>query len=163
VERLQRLHEKRALYEESMQRHFPTLRQGETLFPEFDVYAFERAGFEPYEHISNEIRLLTRRLHQQTKFDKLLRWKAANVHYLVAEPGVVKSHELPDGWGLLIRRDCDLTLQVKATWQDASEHSRWQLFLRIAMSGTRAVNRQHNVGLDLFGSALVESEKGISE
>ena len=143
--RLRKLHEQRALYEASMQTHFPTLRQGESLFPEFDAYSFETAGFEPYDKILAQIRTLSRRLHAQTKFDKLLRWKAANVHYVVAEPNVLRPHELPAGWGLLVRREQALELVTKAVWQEASEHSRWQLFLRIALCGTRAVNKHHAI------------------
>lgn len=161
AQRLRKLHEQRALYENSMQQYFPTLRHGETLFPEFDVYSFEAAGFEPYEKILAEIRSLSRRLHAQTKFDKLLRWKAANVHYVVAEPDIVRPHELPAGWGLLVRNDAALDLVVKAVWQEASEHSRWQLLLRIALCGTRAINKHHAIDALTFENILPEGQKGV--
>ncbi len=159
--RLQKLHELRALYEASMQTHFPTLRQGESLFPEFDIYSFEAAGFEPYDKILAQIKTLSRRLHAQTKFDKLLRWKAANVHYVVADPGVVRTHELPAGWGLLVRKEQALDVVVKAVWQEASEHSRWQLFLRIALCGTRAINKHHEIDALTFDNVLPDRQTGL--
>lgn len=153
AKRLSRLHECRALYEESMRHHLPTLRKGETLFAEFDAYSFETAGFEPYDKICAEIRTLSKRLHSQTKFDKLTRWKAANLYYLVAAPGVAKLHEVPAGWGLLVQREEKLEVIAKAVWQEASEFSRWTLLLRIAMGGTRAVNRQMEVNFAELGPA----------
>jgi hypothetical protein len=140
--RLSRLQELKALYEDSMRRHFPTLRTGEALFPEFDGYRFDAAGFEPYEQIVDELRTLTRRLHAQTKLGKLIRWDAANLCYLVVEPGVAKLHEVPAGWGLLVRCEELLEVAVPATWREVPEAHRWELLQRIALSGTRATYRQ---------------------
>lgn len=150
--RLEKLYERRRTYEESMKLYYPSLRNGETLFPEFDSYRFEASGYEPYEKLLSEIATLSARLHAQTKFDRLLRWKAANLHFVVAETGVAKPHELPAGWGLLIRREKNLELEVPATWQDAPEEHRWALLQRIAMSGTRAVHRLMD-GDGLFSGA----------
>ncbi len=145
--RLARLHELRALYEESMRLHLPSLRHADTLFAEFDSFRFEDAGFEPYDRIMRELRVLSSRLHGQTKFAKLIRWRAANLHYVVAEEGVAKPHELPAGWGLMLRRDCGFEVAVEPTWQEASETARMALLVRIAMAGTRAVNLHLGVAL----------------
>lgn len=159
--RLEKLCELRSLYESSMQQYFPTLRQGETLFPEFDVYRFEAAGFEPYDKIVAEMESLANRLHRQTKFDKLMRWKAANVHFLVVEENVLKAHELPHGWGLLVRSGDFLELRIKPLWQDASEASRWQLLMRIAFAGMRAVNQVHGIEGTCFDGLPPEAQKGV--
>jgi hypothetical protein len=143
--RLRHLHEQRSLYESSMQVHLPSLRNGDTLFPEFDGYRYEAAGFEPYESISAEIRRLTNRLHRETKFANLLRWRAANLFYVVAEEGVAYPHELPAGWGLLLRSDCDLVLAAPAVWQEIPQENGLQLLLKLAMSGTRATNRAFGI------------------
>lgn len=123
-----------------MRRHWPTLREGETLFPEFDSYRYGQAQWEPYDQLRAEITSLSQQLHAQTKFAKLFRWRAANLHYVVVEEGVAEPHELPDGWGLLVRSDESLNLVTKPVWQDAPESNRWNLLLRIALSGTRAVH-----------------------
>jgi hypothetical protein len=142
TQRLARLHELQALYEESMRTFFPTLRTGEGLFPEFDGFRFEQAGFEPYEAIVREIRTLTRRLHGQTKLGKLIRWNAANLCYLVVEPGVAKEHEVPAGWGLLMRTGEAVEVAQPATWHEVTDAHRWELLQRIALGNTRAVYRQ---------------------
>ena len=143
--RLARLRELKALYEDSMRRHFPTLRTGEALFPDFDGYRFEAAGFEPYEQIVRELRTLTRRLHGQTKLGKLIRWEAANLCYLVVEPEIVQLHEVPAGWGLLVRHGEWLEVVVAATWREVPDAYRWELLQRIAISGTRATYRQMGI------------------
>jgi hypothetical protein len=143
--RLAKLHERRERYEEGMRRHMPTLRQADTLFPEFDTYRYEAAGYEPYDKLTAELRTLAGRLHAQTKFADLIRWRAANLHYVVAEPGVARAHELPAGWGLLVRADEELRVEMEPTWQEATEAARMMLLLRIAMAGTRAVHSQLGV------------------
>ncbi len=137
LERLRKLHERKLVYEESMKLYYPTLRNGDCLFPDLDSYRFESSDYEPYNNLVAEIATLSRRLHAQTKFARLLQWRAANLHYVVAEPDVAQPHELPVGWGLLIRREGALELAVPAVWQDASEEQRWALLLRIAISGTK--------------------------
>jgi hypothetical protein len=143
--RLAKLHERRALYEESMRMHMPSLRNADTLFAEFDTYRFEAAGFEPYDKIVKELRVLSARLHQQTKFAQLFRWRAANLHYVIAEEEVAKPHELPYGWGLLIRREDQLAVIVEPTWQEATDEARMNLLHRIALAGARAVNQSLGV------------------
>lgn len=145
--RLSALHEQRQLYEESMRIHLPSLHHGEALFPEFDGFRYAAAGFAPYDRITAQIARLSARLHQQTKFVNLLRWRAAHLHYVVAEEGVAHLHELPAGWGLLLRKDDHLEIIAPAIWQEIPEHHAFQLLIRIAMSGTRAINRALNVDL----------------
>ncbi|HEX8311231.1 MAG TPA: hypothetical protein VF614_07945 [Chthoniobacteraceae bacterium] len=156
--RLRALHERRKLYESSLPVHLPSLRKGESLFPEFDGCRFEEAGFEPYDTVQAEIRQLTAQLHKQTKFAKLLRWGASNLHYVVVEDGVAEPHELPPGWGLLIHLHGELQLAAPATWQEISAERRFELLLRIAMTGTRAVSRQMGVDPVPWSGLLRDSQ-----
>ena len=144
-DRLKKLRERQVMYEESMQLRFPSLRRGDTLFPEFDAYDFAAAGHPPYDDLIAEIERLSRQLHERTKFDRLARWRAANLHYVVAEPDVAEPHELPAGWGLLTRAEAGLDVVQPAIWQEAPEQHRWTLLLRIGMSGTRSVHRDLGV------------------
>ncbi len=139
--RLQVLHCRREVYEGSMKLWYPSLGAGDALFPDLDSYRFEGAGYQPYKDLLAEIARISSQLHRQTKFDRLARWNAANLHYVVAEPGIVQKHELPAGWGLLIRRDDGLAVEELATWHEASEQHRWALLFRIAQSGARAAHR----------------------
>ena len=151
--RLAALHEQRKLYEESMRVHLPSLHHGEALFPEFDGFAYAAAGFAPYDRITGEIAQLSARLHQQTKFANLLRWRAAHLHYVVAEAGVAQLHELPSGWGLLVANDNQLEIASPAIWQEIPTPNAFQLLIRIAMSGTRAMNRELEVNPEVGGWA----------
>ncbi len=76
-----------------------------------------------------------------------MRWRAVNLHYPVAEEGVAKAHELPHGWGLLVREEEALRVAVEPTWQDATEEARMGIFLRIALAGTWEIN--HSLGVEL--------------
>ncbi|NBV85894.1 MAG: hypothetical protein EBS01_06455 [Verrucomicrobia bacterium] len=141
-ERLDLLHQKRVLIEETLRRDYPTLREGETLFPEYDMYRYTDVGGEAYNALVSEMNALASQLHIRTKFARLMRWRAANVLYVVAEPGVAFSHELPAGWGLLERHEDGLRTVVRAVWQDAPEAQRWNLMMRIGLSASDAVLRQ---------------------
>lgn len=144
-ERLAKLRERRVLYEGFLRVHHPSLRHGDELFPEFDGYRFEAVGYEPYERLVAEMRTLSGQLHARTKFARLARWQAANLHYVVAEPGIAEVSELPAGWGLLLREEGELHLAEAATWSPATEGQRWNLLLQIGVSGTRAVHRSLGV------------------
>ncbi len=133
LSRLAELEQQKEEHESAMRRSFPTLREGETLFPEFDIYRFQDAGSAAYDAVIKEIESLSAQLHNGTKLEKLARWPSANLRYLAAEQGAVQVHELPAGWGLLERHGAELVTVVKAVWIDASEINRWTLMIRIAM------------------------------
>jgi hypothetical protein len=134
---LERLHERKRLYDQELGRHFPSLRNGDSLFPEFESYRIEEAGYVPYTKLLARIQTLSARLHHQTKFDKLRRWATANLHYVVAEPGVAKPHELPSGWGLLVRQENELVCTEEPLWMDVPEETRLVLLQRIAATQAR--------------------------
>jgi hypothetical protein len=139
--RLESLHARLGTYEEFLRTHHPTLREGAELFPEFDGYRFETLGYEPYDRLRAEIAAVTRRLHTCTKFSRLARWEAANLHSVVAEPEVARPSELPAGWGLLVREEGRLQTSIPATWREISGVNCWNVVLRIAKSATRALVR----------------------
>lgn len=133
------LQARRTLWEDSLRREFPTLREGETLFPEYDVYRFQDVGGAPYQSLVIEIEGLSRQLYSKGKFAKMQKWKGANLHYVVAEEGVAQGEELPTGWGLLERKEGGLVVVVKAVWLDAPDVNRWLVATRIAMAATSAL------------------------
>lgn len=132
VEQLKKLDERRATLERLLKLHMPSLRRGETLFAEFD--AVDLRGFEHrgYRGVLREIERLQRRLYGKTKFDKLVRYRCANVNYLVVEPGIVAPHEVPTGFGLLSRQGEELALERVPVWQEVREADRLVLLERIA-------------------------------
>jgi hypothetical protein len=132
AERLRILHARKERHELRLRLHYPSLRNGETLFPEYDSYDFARCGDELYLRDIAQLRTAARQLHEQTKFEKLREWQSANLHYIVAEEGLVRNHELPDGWGLLVRCGELLELRVKPLWHDPPESARLTMLQQIA-------------------------------
>ena len=144
-EKLQTLHLRRLKVEEELKIHYPSIRNGDSLFQEFETLNFERPGYERYEKIIREIRQLSARLHANTKFDRLTKYGAANLFYVVAEPGILSSADLPCGWGLLERTGGTLSVKAKPHWHDVGEDARLAFLQRVALAGTRCVNREHGI------------------
>jgi hypothetical protein len=137
---LERFTAKKVRLEEILRIHFPSVRNGDSLFPEYETLNFERPGYEDYQIVLEDIRRLSFQLHAKTKFDKLTKWRAANLHYVVAEPDLFRMHEVPAGWGLLLRKGDKLNPVMRPVFHDVDESQRLTLLHRIALAGTRAVN-----------------------
>jgi hypothetical protein len=143
--RMKVLTERRLTLERLLKIHYPSLRHGDSLWPEYESYSFEQAGHGPYQKVLKEIATLSRQLHGETKMESLLKWQAANLHYLVVEPDQVQTHEIPAGWGLLARAGGRLELLVRPEWRDAGESTRLTFLHRLAAAGTRATNRESRI------------------
>lgn len=150
VERLTVLEEKRLRAEEELKIYYPSIRNGDSLFQEYETLNFQRPGYERYEKIIQETRRLTARLHENTKFERLAKYAAANLFYVVAEPELVSATTLPCGWGLLERVGEKLVLKVKPHWNEVPEDDRLAFLQRLAMAATRAVNREHGAVFELW-------------
>ena len=112
--------------------HRPDLRRGEELFPEWDAYDLRGLRHETHESLTAELRVAERKLQEGTKFAKLGRWRAASLLYVVAEAGLFEPHELPEGWGLLVRCGETLELVSKPCLRDTTAAERVALVERIA-------------------------------
>jgi hypothetical protein len=117
--------------------HRPDLRRREELFPEFDAVDLCGLKHETHERLQAEYRAAQRKLHEGTKFAKLARWRAANLLYLVTEEGICRQHEVPDGWGLLVRSRDRLELTVQPCRHDTTPEERVALVERIAAVAAR--------------------------
>ena len=116
-ERLKTLEARKRRLESLLHLHLPHLANGEALFPEFDSYRLREHNHTGYEKLLREIRIARRGIFDGTKFDRLLNYKIANSHYLVAEEKLLEPHEVPVGWGLLLRRGENLELVLEPLWQ----------------------------------------------
>ncbi len=123
--------------------HRPDLRRGEELFPEFDAIDLRGVKHETHGRLEAEFRAAQRKLHDGTKFAKLARWRAASLLYLVVEEGLCVAHEVPDGWGLLVRRGPVLELAVRPCLHETTPAERVALVERIAATCARQVPRGH--------------------
>ena len=147
-ERLKVLDARRARIEEELRLHYPSISCGDSLFQEYHSVDFQRPGHERYQRTLRDIQRLQGRLHANTKFDRLVRWGTANLFWVVAESDVIAGHELPAGWGLLLRQGDGLEIAAKPLMHEICESERLALFHRIALAASRAVNREHGIAYD---------------
>jgi hypothetical protein len=117
-EKVRELTERKTALENLLQLHLPHLANGESLFPEFDSYRLRENRHQGYARLSNDLRRTKAAIMGATKFDRLLQYRVANLHYLVVEDNLMTVDETPLGWGLLVRRDNTLQIVQKPTWQD---------------------------------------------
>jgi len=161
LERMRLLIERRHTLERLLKVHCPSLGNGDGLWPEYETFALDRAEHAPYQRVVKELKTLSRQLHGETKFELLMKWRAANLHYLVVEPELVHEHEVPAGWGMLVREGERLALKVRPELRDVEEATRLSFLHRLAAAGTKATNRENAVSYpaiererrsgDLFG------------
>jgi len=117
--------------------HRPDLRRGEELFAEFDAYDLRGLRHETHDRLAAELRIEQRKLREGTKFARMMRWRSASLLYLVTEPGVCRPHEVPEGWGLLVRAEETLELVVRPCLNPTTTEERVALVERIAATVTK--------------------------
>jgi len=146
--RLDAICERRQVLETRLREHYPNLRNGDSLFPEFDPQTFTAIGHRGYARLLGDLRALQNRLYDCTKFDKLVRYRCANMFFLVLPEQLFREPEIPAGWGALVESNGALTLLRKPIWLDTTAEDRVRLLQRIAIAGTRVLNRQLEIGWD---------------
>jgi hypothetical protein len=89
-----------------------------------------------------ELGALQNRLYDCTKFEKLIRYRCANLFFIVLAEQIFRESEVPVGWGALIESNDTLILVRKPMWHDATAANRLHVLHRIAVAGTRNLNRE---------------------
>jgi hypothetical protein len=141
-QRLETISQRRQLLERRLRAHYPNLRNGDSLFPEFDLPDFTVVGHRGYARLLRELRALQNRFYDCTKFDKLLRYRCANLYFVVLPEGLFRDSEIPIDWGALVEAEGALTLVRKPIWHETTAEYHIQLLHRIAVAGTRVINRK---------------------
>jgi hypothetical protein len=139
--RLRSLSWRREVLEKNLRIHYPTLRTGDSLFAEYDSHDFDAIGHQGYRRVLRETAALQNRLYGGTKFECLVRYRCANLFFLVLPNELFRDAEAPAGWGVLVESGGGLELVRKPAWHDNLEQTRVRLLQRIAVAGTRQFNR----------------------
>jgi hypothetical protein len=147
-ERLKALCRRRHVFETRLHEHYPNLRNGDSLFAEFDPQNFVVIGHRGYARVLRELHSLQNRLYDCTKFEKLVRYRCANLFFLVLPELLLRDSEIPVGWGVLVESNGALDLKRKATWHETTAENRARLLHQIGAAGTRALNRQLDIAPD---------------
>ena len=145
---LEMICKRRQILETHLRAHYPSLRNSDSLFPEFDLQSFTAIGHRGYARISRQLGTLQNRLYDCTKFEKLIRYRCANLFFLVVPEEIFRDREIPVGWGALVESNGALILGRKPVWYETTEEDRVRLLHRIAVAGTRVLNRKlHDPGV----------------
>jgi hypothetical protein len=150
--RLELVCRRREIIERNLRVHYPALRAGESLFAEFDGYDFAATSHRNHARVLREIGALQNRLFDCTKFEKLLRYRCANLLFLVVPEELFEEALVPVGWGALVEHDGKLELARKAPWQENAPAARLSFLERIARAGTRLFNRQAGITFEEVAS-----------
>ena len=147
-ERLEALCRRRHVFETRLHEHYPSLRNGDSLFAEFDPQNFVVIGHRGYGRVLRELHSVQNRLYDCTKFEKLVRYRCANLFFLVLPELLFRDSEIPLGWGALVESNGTLDLKRRPIWHETTAENRDCLLLQIGAAGTRALNRQLNIAPD---------------
>jgi hypothetical protein len=147
-ERLETVHKRRLVIEKHLRVHYPALRRGESLFPEWDSHDFVAIGHRNYARIVRELTALQNQLRDGTKFEKLVRYRCANLFFLVLPHELFRPSEIPVGWGALAEKNGALSLVRQPVWHETRPQNQLQFLLRIAVTGTRQLNRKLGISFE---------------
>jgi len=140
-EQLEAICNRRHVLEAHLRTHYPSLHNGDSLFPEFDSENFSAIGHRGYARLVRELQTLQNRLYDCTKFEKLIRYRCANLFFTVLPEQLFRDSEVPVGWGALVESNDTLILVRKPIWYEAPAANRLHVLHRIAVAGTRKLNR----------------------
>jgi len=124
--------------------HYPNSRITDSLFPEFNSHDFTAIGHRGYARMLRELNTLQNRLYGCTKFEKLIRYRCANLFFLILPSELFRDSKIPIGWGALV--ESDGALVRKPIWHETTAEDRIRLLHRIAAAGAR--NRQWEITFD---------------
>jgi hypothetical protein len=152
LDRLRELQSRKHDLDRLLGTHYPSLRTSEELFNEFVVPVDPASlGHEGYQSTLRELEKLQRRLFGKTKFDKLVQWQSADLHYLVVMEGIIEPFESPGGWGLLTWDQTTMHPEFPSVPQlhqvspptkcEPGEARRLEMLIGAAKVATREMNR----------------------
>lgn len=131
----------------SIAHHCPDLRRGEELFPEFEEVDLRGVRHDTHRRLTAALRIAQAKHLEGTKFSRLARWRCASLFYLVAEPDLIARHEVPDGWGLLVREGESLVLKQLPLRHETTPEQRIAFLERLTAAASRDARR----GLGVLG------------
>ena len=136
----------------------PHLREsGGSLFPELERWDFEGSRTSSYQRTLRLIERIERRLHGETKFHTMPRYRLADHLYLFTPANMLSASEVPTGWGLVecgrrrLRRgagelgeldDLPLRERVACPSLDSPSSRRQRLLRNIAVAASKSVIRE---------------------
>jgi hypothetical protein len=155
---LRGLQERRQNLERLLAVHYPNARTVGSLFPEWDSFDPETLPHRGYRRLIRRIVALQRKLEGNTKFERVTRYRLANLHFLVAPAGLVRPERVPPGWGLLETFDHErLELTIQPRFYSITNAFAW--LERICRNSTRRwLKTVGTIGTRLNGATPIAEE-----
>src|SRR6266699_3950895 len=157
MRRLEKIHHRREVLERNLRVHYPALRVADSLFAEFDSHNFGAIDHRGYRQVVRQMQALQNRLFDCTKFETLIRYRCANLFFLVLPSELFCEPEIPIGWGALIESNGELILARKPVWHETTEENQLRFLQRIATAGTRLLNRTLDITFEKIATARCRS------
>jgi len=157
MRRLEKVHQRREVLERNLRVHYPALRVADSLFAEFDSHNFGAIDHRGYRQVVRQMQALQNRLFDCTKFETLIRYRCANLFFLVLPSELFCEPEIPIGWGALIESNGELILARKPVWHETTEENQLRFLQRIATAGTRLLNRTLDITFEQVATACCRS------
>jgi len=157
MRRLEKIHHRREVLEKNLRVHYPALRVADSLFVEFDSHNFGAIEHRGYKQVVRQMQALQTRLFDCTKFETLIRYRCANLFFLVLPDELFRDSEIPIGWGALVESDGELNLARKPGWHETEPASQLHFLQRIAAAGTRVLNRTLNITFEEVAKEICRS------
>lgn len=163
--RLGELQQRRAVLERLLSLHHPSLRRGDSLFPEYESVDLAAVPHVGYRSVCREAAQVERRIFGKTKLHRMIKWKCANLFYLVLPVGLADPEELPGSWGVLVPPAgwdlqnpdgacAPLDLIRAPRWIDAAAVARLGLLQRIAGRATAMTNQSAGLNWEQIRGAM---------
>src|SRR3954447_19511021 len=157
--RLVSVQRRRDILEKHLRVHYPALRIADSLFAEFDSHNFAAIEHHTYQRVVRELNALHVRVNACAKFETLLRYRCANLFFLVLPNELYEESEVPLGWGVLTESGGALVLRRKPSWHEMAPERTLEFLHCIARTGTRALNRSQQI---TFEEVLAERSRSYS-
>ncbi len=152
-QRLETVQRRRVVIEKHLRVHYPALRRGDSLFSEFDSHDFGAIDHHNYRRVLREVIALQQQLRGGVKFEKLAHYHCANLFFLVLPNELYRAAEAPPGWGILLAQGETLSLVQRPVWHETQPRRQLQFLHRIALAGTRKMNKQLGITFEEILSA----------
>ena len=157
MRRLEKVHQRRETLERNLRVHYPALRVADSLFAEFDSHNFSAIEHCGYKQVMRQMQALQNRLFDGTKFETLIRYRCANLFFLVLPNELFRESEIPIGWGALIELNGELILARKPVWHETEPVAELHFLHRVAAAGMRVLNRTFNIAFEAVATAHCRS------
>ena len=127
-------------FQKDIRENEPQLRQNDALFEEYTDWDYASSSNADYHDLCRQIRKHEEALYKGTRFESIYQAGLGNLNYLAVPAGIVKEHELAEGWGLLwVHEDMRIELVSTAPEQECDPLGQLHLIQNIAIAARESV------------------------